>query len=183
MVFFEDECHLLWGDICGYVWGKTKERIEVAVINERERQTYYGALNLHSQECILKAYEKGESKSTVDFIKYLVQTHPTSLVALFWDGASYHRSQEVKDYLAEVNCGKMEPDWKVTCMCFAPNDPSQNPIEDVCLQAKRFVREFYHLLKTFPNVKRLFELVTHKQIFNFAKVFMYGSFSLFPQLI
>ncbi|BAQ61154.1 mobile element protein [Geminocystis sp. NIES-3708] len=21
-VFFEDECHLLWGDTCGYIWGK-----------------------------------------------------------------------------------------------------------------------------------------------------------------
>jgi len=24
VVFFEDECHLLWGDICGYIWGNTK---------------------------------------------------------------------------------------------------------------------------------------------------------------
>jgi putative transposase len=39
VVFFEDECHLLWGDICGYVWGNTKERIEVPVMNERQRQT------------------------------------------------------------------------------------------------------------------------------------------------
>jgi hypothetical protein len=23
VVFMVDECHLLWGDICGYVWGKT----------------------------------------------------------------------------------------------------------------------------------------------------------------
>jgi len=22
VVFFVDECHLLWGDLCGYVWGK-----------------------------------------------------------------------------------------------------------------------------------------------------------------
>jgi len=20
VVFFQDECHLLWGDLCGYVW-------------------------------------------------------------------------------------------------------------------------------------------------------------------
>lgn len=65
VVFFEDECHLLWGDICGYVWGKTTEPIEVPVINERERQTYFGALNLHTQEFIVKAYEKGNSKSMV----------------------------------------------------------------------------------------------------------------------
>jgi putative transposase len=22
VIFMVDECHLLWGDICGYVWGK-----------------------------------------------------------------------------------------------------------------------------------------------------------------
>jgi hypothetical protein len=24
VVYMIDECHLLWGDVCGYVWGKTK---------------------------------------------------------------------------------------------------------------------------------------------------------------
>jgi hypothetical protein len=40
VVFFQDECHLLWGDLCGYVWGKTSERIEVPITNERQKQTY-----------------------------------------------------------------------------------------------------------------------------------------------
>ena len=25
-VFIEDECHLLWGDTLGYIWGKKNER-------------------------------------------------------------------------------------------------------------------------------------------------------------
>ena len=29
VVLFQDECHLLWGDICGYVWGKKNQRVEV----------------------------------------------------------------------------------------------------------------------------------------------------------
>jgi len=36
-----DECHLLWGDLCGYVWGKTNERIEVDMTNYRNKQTYF----------------------------------------------------------------------------------------------------------------------------------------------
>jgi putative transposase len=39
-VFFEDECHLLWGDLCGYVWGKTDERIEVPIANEPKDYLY-----------------------------------------------------------------------------------------------------------------------------------------------
>ncbi len=38
-VFLVDECHLLWQDICGYVWGKTSERIEVPMTNEKLKQT------------------------------------------------------------------------------------------------------------------------------------------------
>jgi putative transposase len=38
-VLFVDECHLLWGDILGYVWGPRGERIEVPILNDRDRQT------------------------------------------------------------------------------------------------------------------------------------------------
>ena len=96
---------------------------------------------------------------------------------MIWDGASYHRSGEVQSYLASVNQG-LEPDqWPITCIRFAPNAPEQNPIEDVWLSAKRFVREFYSLCGSFSVVKRLFELATHEQIFDFPKLSLYGSFS------
>jgi hypothetical protein len=42
VVLFQDECHLLWGDICGYVWGKKNEIVEVPIVNEKERHTYFG---------------------------------------------------------------------------------------------------------------------------------------------
>ncbi len=45
IVVFIDECHLLGGDVCGYVWGETNARIEVPIKNEKDRQTYFGALN------------------------------------------------------------------------------------------------------------------------------------------
>lgn len=45
VVYLIDECHLLWGDVCGYLWGRRNERIEIPLVNEREKQTYYGAIN------------------------------------------------------------------------------------------------------------------------------------------
>lgn len=176
-VFYQDECHLLWGDICGYVWGKMGERIEIPVSNEKMKQTYYGAVNINNQECLVQSYEKGNSENTIKFIKYLLSQNPQSRIALIWDGASYHRSQELKEYLESVNQGKPESQWKVTCIRFAPNCPRQNPMEDIWLEGKKFIREFYHLCTSFKIVKYLFEFVTHKQIFNFPKLFMYGKFS------
>lgn len=177
VVFFADECHLLWGDICGYVWGKTAERVEVPIVNQRQKQTYFGALNYYTQEFLVKAYAKGNSDSTSAFLQYLIAEFPQSRIALIWDGASYHRSQQVKAYLASLNHGLDEHEWKITCLRFAPNAPEQNPVEDIWLSAKRFIREFYHLCKSFSPVRRLFEFVTHRQIFDFSKLFMYGSLS------
>jgi len=157
--------------------GKTNERIEVPIVNERSKQTYYGALNFHTQQCLVQAYKTANSEATIAFLNYLLQHCPESRIALIWDGASYHRSQDVKDYLESLNQGLDESEWKITCIRFAPNDPKQNPIEDIWLQAKRLLREYYHLCKSFAVVKFLFELVTHRQTFYFPKLFTYGRFS------
>ncbi len=80
-MFMVDECHLLWGDIIGYVWGKTSERVSI-------------------------------------------------------------------------------PD----------------PVEDIWLQAKRLIREFYFFCHSFSVVKALFELSVSCQIFDFPKLHEYGVF-------
>ena len=54
IVLFQDECHLLWGDVCGYVWGPQNARVEVPMTNERERQTYYGVVNLATGQCLIQ---------------------------------------------------------------------------------------------------------------------------------
>lgn len=168
---------MLWGDTCGYVWGKKEERVNISMINERIRQTYYGAVNLLNQECITKKYNGGNSENTRDFIEYLLLKSKAKRIAIIWDGASYHRSEEIRQYLELLNNGLEEKEWRVTCIRFAPNCPEQNPMEDIWLQGKRFIREFYHLCKSFKIVKYLFEFSTNNNIFNFARMFMYGNFS------
>lgn len=177
VVLFLDECHVLWGDVMGYVWGKTDQRIEVPIVNQRQRQTYFGALNYRTKEFLVKAYASGNSQSTIEFLKYLQAHYPVQRLALFWDGATYHRSAELKTYLQSVNQDLAENEWAITCTRLAANAPEQNPVEDIWLQAKRFIRQYYHLCKTFAVVKFLFEFVTHHQVFNFPKLSMYGIFS------
>lgn len=161
----------------GYIWGKTDQRIEVPLLDERERQTYFGALDYRTQKFLLKAFDTGNSENTIAFLQYLLAQRPNHRIAVIWDGASYHRSQELKAYLESLPQGLEPSQWKVTCIRFAPHDPDQNPVEDIWLQAKRFVREWSHLCKSFCSVRVLFELVTHRQTFNFPKLFMSGSFS------
>jgi len=61
---------------------------------------------------------------------------PNSRLAISWDGATYHKSQELREYLELVNDGKSPEEWQINCILFAPNAPEQNPVEDIWLQGK-----------------------------------------------
>jgi putative transposase len=84
LVFFLDECHLIWGDICGYVWGKTDMRIEIPVKNEKEKQTYYGAINYRTGQVTTREYEQGNTENTIKFVQELIKENPKNRHYLGW---------------------------------------------------------------------------------------------------
>lgn len=176
IVYMIDECHLLWGDACGYVWGKTNIRIEIPITNEKERQTYFGAINYSSKQFFVQPYEKGNGENTVSFIKYLQDLHPDARLLIFWDGASYHKYGAMRDYLGEVNEDLERSEWPITCELFAPHAPEQNPVEDIWLNAKRFIRENFDICESFSTVKELFVSAINFKIFDFSKINEYGEF-------
>ncbi len=66
-------------------------------------------------------------------------------------------SKEVKKYLDQVNEGIVEEkNWKVNCLLFAPNAPDQNPVEDIWLRGKDFLRKHFYENKKFRQVKNRF---------------------------
>ncbi len=164
-VLLIDECHLLWGDKTCYVWGKTDTEIAIGVVNERDKQTYYGAVDYFEGKLLLKADNAGNSNNTIDYLRYLLNQSPNQRLLLFWDGASYHRSHLVQDFLGEINQGLSQDQWIFHCIRFAPNCPSQNPIEDIWLQAKTWVRRFCALIPTFSHLKWMEEVVYPKHYF------------------
>ncbi len=114
-VLLIDQCHLMWGDLSGYVWGKTDLEIAVPVVNERDKQTYYGAVDYLERELLLKAYDAGNSENTIDYLRYLLTQSPNQRLLIFWDGASYHRSKAVRGFLDELNQGLPTDQWKIHC--------------------------------------------------------------------
>jgi transposase len=75
---------------------------------------------------------------------------------LLWDGATYHKDQELQAFLSQVNQGLEEKDWLVTLLSFAPNAPEQNPVEDIWLAGKNHLRRNFAVNKTFTQVKESF---------------------------
>ncbi len=67
VVVFRDECHLKWRDICGYGWGLSHQRLTTSIVNECERQTYYGALNRQTGAMMSAAYSTANTTTTIAF--------------------------------------------------------------------------------------------------------------------
>jgi len=169
VVLMEDESHLIWGDTLGLIWGKTNEKVEVPMTNFRERQTYFGAVNIMSKQFHIEAYSSGNGANTVDFVKKLQTIYQGSKLLLIWDGASYHKYSDMRAYLGLVNNGLEEKDWTVTCKLFAPNAPEQNPVEDIWLKGKNWIRKHFAENKTFTQVKQSFFQFLNNKIFDFHK--------------
>jgi putative transposase len=55
IVLFLDECHLLHGDLTGYVWGQSQIRIEVPITNEKDRQTYLAHSIIKAKNSMFRA--------------------------------------------------------------------------------------------------------------------------------
>jgi len=173
VVLMEDESHLIWGDASGYVWGRRNQKIAIPMVNFRERQTYFGALNLKSQIFHVEAYPRGDGNSTVDFVKKLQEIYAGSKLLLIWDGASYHKYSQMKAYLGEINKGLDPDDWKVSCMLFAPHAPEQNPVEDIWLAGKNWIRKHFIENNTFAQVKACFAHFLNNRTFQLQKILWY----------
>jgi transposase len=155
------------------VWGRRNERTEVPIENAKERQTYDGAFTLYNKDFILTPDDAGDGERTVLFIQPVQTLHLDKKLIIIGDGAPYHRCEKVHAYLNEVNPGLEEKNGKVTCLLLAPTAPDQNPVEDVGLRGKDFLRKHFYENKNFQQVKRSFINFLNKRIFDFSKLEWY----------
>jgi len=95
---------------------------------------------------------------------------------IIWDGASYHRFSEMKEYLQKINKDLSPEEWIITCVLFAPNAPEQNPVEDIWLQGKNNTRKYFAENTTFAKMKNAFYNFLKNRKFDFPKLQLYRSF-------
>jgi transposase len=170
-----DECHLVWGNACGSVWGPRWKRIRLPIKKIRARQTSYGALDLWRGTPVLWEADGGNQANTITFLQYLRQYFEERHLVILWDGAPYHRAGRVREYLTQVNGASCpEPRRPIPLIRFAPYAPAQNPMEDVWLAGKRAVRQQWADLNTFEDVTAVFSLTITCHHFLFNTLNWYG---------
>ena len=153
--------------------GKRNAPLVVPMTNERERQTYYGALNLLTQECHWSEAPTGNGVNTGAYLQWGQTLYPDKQFFFLWDGASYHRGEELQKFLVQENADLPEADWKVTCLRFAPHAPEQNPTAEVGLKGKTPLRKQFARNKTFAQVKRCFSTFLNALQFTSTKLSWY----------
>lgn len=173
-LLFLDECFLVWGDACGYTWGKRNERVTVAIGNTKARQTYYGALDARSGEMTVVPYCVADQLSTIDFLLDLQLRNPGVKLTICWDNASWHTGAKITEHLEALNAGLPPEEWPITCLNFAPHAPEQNPIEEGWRQGKTHLRSNPQTDPTFADFAVRFEGYLDGRVFNFGKLQTYG---------
>ena len=129
---------------------------------------------VYSGQFYLRPYERANGHYTVTFLRYLQRRYPDQQLVISGDGATYHRYGEMIDFLCQVNQGLPENQWNIPCILLAPHTPQENPVEDVWLKAKTFVRQHFHLIHSFEKVKQLFVQAIKKECyFDFPKLDQY----------
>ena len=95
--------HLLEGDLISHLWGDTKKRLKIPLLNYKNRQTYYGALDLFNSKLYIEEYKTGNGENPVDFLKRLIKKHPDSRILIFWGGMVRQPSFTDKSRLPAIN--------------------------------------------------------------------------------
>jgi transposase len=100
--------------------------------------------------------------------------YPKAKLTICWDNAKWHTGEEVRAFLRRLNDGQPPEEWRITLFAFAPNDPEQNPIEEVWRQAKTKLRQQRLEASKFSEVTDAFEASLERQVFSFPKRQMYA---------
>ena len=173
-VLMLDECYLLWGDLSGYVWGKTNERIEVDMTNYRNKQTYFEAVDYHTRYFLFIAYPKGNSDHTIEFLQYLLfsKSRTTFGGDLGWSQLSSLRTNAAVFRASQCRQNRIKLATLLPSIC--TQFPGQNLVEDIWLQAKTYVRQHYYQCPSFKSLKQLFMQFLSGRVFDSPKLHAYG---------
>ncbi|HHT9158678.1 MAG TPA: IS630 family transposase [Candidatus Brocadiaceae bacterium] len=90
--------------------------------SNRERVNLCGFVNAKTRDSLVQRIPKGNAQSFISFLQWVTSLYATySKIWLYVDNAKWHRSKDVKDYLAQQE--------HIALQFFPPYSPELNPME------------------------------------------------------
>lgn len=109
------------------VWYRKGEEPVIEAKRKGESTNFYGALNMKTGQCAAMETVKQNSQTTIEFLKKLLKIYQNRKIFLIWDGAGWHKSKEIRQFLSEINKDKV----RLELFNFPPYSPEFNPQEHV----------------------------------------------------
>jgi len=111
-------------------WQPVGEQRPVMVPTSNDDFTLYGTLDLNSGTTHARAYDKGRSDYTIQYLESLLQA-TTGEVLLIWDQAKWHTSKKVRKWLDKHD--------RIETHLLPVRSPDTNPMEDLWRELKEQV--------------------------------------------
>lgn len=142
-LLFEDEVGFaLWGSL-GYTWGLAGKQPLVKTTGRRRNLKAFGAMDYFSGRFVFRTEEnKLDSESYRRFLDKVLKQFPNTKIVLVHDGAPYHRSKEIKEF--------MESQERLEAVRLPSYSPEFNIIEYLWKKAKAKTHNKY-----FPDFQSL----------------------------
>lgn len=147
-LFFGDECSFPQWATISYTWAKVGVTPTIKTSGSRKSYKVFGVIDYFSGRFISKGTtERLNSDSYIDFLKEILR-RTVKHVFLIQDGAQYHKSKKVKNFISENKS-------RLTVETLPAYSPDYNPIEKLW---KKIKQEGTHL-KYFPKFDDLINTV------------------------
>lgn len=97
LLVYVDEAHIHLDTDEGYGWSIRGKRFWVSSSSPgREKVSFYGLYLYNLAQVRIFPYERANQLTTVDMLKKLRTEFPEHPIKIIWDGAPYHRAQQVR---------------------------------------------------------------------------------------
>ncbi len=129
-IFFQDEASFaMWGSLA-YTWGKKGTQPIVKTSGKRKNYKVFGAIEYFTGQFISQGLENGKLNAStyIDFLTHLLSRTKGDII-LIHDGAPYHRSSDVKDFIEDHD--------RIDVYQLPAYSPDYNPIELLWRNIKR----------------------------------------------
>ena len=138
IIIYLDEVHIHQDMEVGYTWSPIGENDWVPSTSPglSKRINWFGAYNFTDGDCFLWENGTCDSETCLQFLQQLQRrfTGETRTIVLIWDGASYHRSLQVRAFANQLG---------FTILPLPAYSPDLNPIEGLWKWIREAVTQHY----------------------------------------
>lgn len=159
-IFAADESSIVWETELRRAWLKKGEKTILKVDRTKQRQNYFGALNMQSHRHHLIPLDWQNTETITGALRTLTRKYPGRKLAIVWDNAKWHRSKGLRILL-----GRGKEFEHIRLIWMPPYAPDENPEEHVWKYGKEAIAN--DVYKTFDDLRKKFESAVSGKVFHY----------------